>query len=79
MRDLNSRLYRDAKDAYRKSEGSPAESPYQMNRAEADKLPDERTCACGVSYASNAWNVNFSNGNVNNNNKNNTNYVRCVR
>lgn len=29
--------------------------------------------------ASNAWNVNFNNGNVNNNGKNNTNYVRCVR
>lgn len=78
MRDLNSRLYRDTGDVCGKSESSPAKSLYRMNRAEADKLPDERTCACGVSCASNAWNVNFSNGNVNNNNKNNTNYVRCV-
>lgn len=31
------------------------------------------------STASNAWNVNFNNGNVNNNDKTNTNYVRCVR
>lgn len=28
---------------------------------------------------SNAWNVNFDNGNVNNNDKNNDNRVRCVR
>ncbi len=27
---------------------------------------------------SNAWNVNFNDGNVNNNNKTNNNYVRCV-
>lgn len=27
----------------------------------------------------NAWNVNFNDGNTNNNNKTNTNYVRCVR
>ena len=27
----------------------------------------------------NAWNVNFNNGNDNINNKTNTNYVRCVR
>ena len=27
----------------------------------------------------NAWNVNFNNGNDNANNKTNTNYVRCVR
>lgn len=26
----------------------------------------------------NAWRVNFNNGNVNNNNKTNNNYVRCV-
>lgn len=29
-------------------------------------------------YASNAWYLNWSNGNVNNNNKNNNNYVRAV-
>ena len=29
--------------------------------------------------SNNAYNVNFSNGNVNNNNKSNSNYVRCVR
>ena len=29
--------------------------------------------------ATNAWNVNLSNGNTNNNNKTNTNNVRCVR
>ena len=29
--------------------------------------------------ATNAWNVNFSNGSYNNNNKTNNNYVRCVR
>ena len=28
---------------------------------------------------SNAWNVNFNNGNVNTNDKTNTNYVWCVR
>ncbi|MBU0999107.1 DUF1566 domain-containing protein [Patescibacteria group bacterium] len=27
----------------------------------------------------NAWNVNFNNGNVNNNDKANSYYVRCVR
>ncbi len=35
-----------------------------------------------TSYAAdstNAWNVNFNNGNVNANNKTNSNYVRCVR
>ncbi|MBI5525158.1 MAG: hypothetical protein HY897_02410 [Deltaproteobacteria bacterium] len=35
-----------------------------------------------TSYAantSNAWNVNFDNGNVNNNDKTNNNNVRCVR
>jgi hypothetical protein len=32
-----------------------------------------------VSDASNAWNVNFKNGNDNWNNKSNTNLVRCVR
>ena len=35
-----------------------------------------------TSYAAdttNAWNVNFDNGNVNNNDKGNSNYVRCVR
>ena len=29
--------------------------------------------------ATNAWYVNFNNGNTNNNNKTNNNYVRCVR
>ena len=29
--------------------------------------------------SSNAWNVNFNNGNDNVNNKSNSNYVRCVR
>lgn len=81
MRDLNLRLYRDTRDVYGKSESSPAESPYQMTRAEADKFPDLRTHGGRlVLRASNAWNVNFnSSGNVNNNNKNNTNYARCVR
>ncbi len=32
-----------------------------------------------VSDSSNAWKVNFNNGNTNNNNKSNKNYVRCVR
>ena len=32
-----------------------------------------------VSNPSNAWNVNFNNGNDNNNDKTNSNYVRCVR
>ncbi len=35
-----------------------------------------------TTYASNptnAWNVNFNDGNTNNNNKTNANYVRCVR
>ncbi len=32
-----------------------------------------------VSDSSNAWKVNFNNGNTNNNNKSNKGYVRCVR
>ncbi len=32
-----------------------------------------------ASDTSNAWNVNFNNGNDNWNDKTNTNYVRCVR
>ena len=32
-----------------------------------------------VADTTNAWNVNFDNGNVNNNDKTNSNYVRCVR
>ena len=32
-----------------------------------------------ASNTSNAWNVNFNNGNDNANNKTNTNFVRCVR
>lgn len=32
-----------------------------------------------ASNATNAWNVNFNNGNDNWNNKTDTNYVRCVR
>lgn len=32
-----------------------------------------------VSDSSNAWNVNFNNGNDNWNNKSNSNLVRCVR
>jgi hypothetical protein len=32
-----------------------------------------------VGNSTNAWNVNFNNGNVNNNNRNNTYYVRLVR
>lgn len=32
-----------------------------------------------ASDTSNAWNVNFNNGNDNWNNKTNSNYVRCVR
>lgn len=32
-----------------------------------------------ASDTSNAWNVNFNNGNDNRNDKTNTNYVRCVR
>lgn len=32
-----------------------------------------------VDDSSNAWNVNFKNGNTNNNNKSNSNHVRCVR
>lgn len=31
-----------------------------------------------VPNTTNAWRVNFNNGNVNNNNKTNNNYVRCV-
>jgi len=32
-----------------------------------------------VGSSSNAWNVNFNNGNTNNNDVSNTNNVRCVR
>ena len=32
-----------------------------------------------VGDTTNAWNVNFNNGNDNINNKTNSNYVRCVR
>ena len=32
-----------------------------------------------VANSTNAWNVNFNNGNVNGNNRTNNNYVRLVR
>ena len=37
------------------------------------------TSTTNASDTSNAWNVNFNNGNDNWNDKTNSNYVRCVR
>lgn len=47
-----------------------------------DRQGTESDRASSSSYAgdsSNAWNVNFNNGNVNNDDKDNNNNVRCVR
>lgn len=50
------------------------------------KLPNEKfssnnfwTSTTNASNTSNAWNVNFNNGDDNWNDKSNSNYVRCVR
>lgn len=54
-------------------------APWGREQVERVKAASSNYWSATENDPNNAWNVNFSNGNVNNDNKNNTNHVRAVR
>jgi hypothetical protein len=53
-----------------------------LRREQAERATQSSNYWSASTYQNNptnAWNVNFNDGNVNNNNKSNNNYVRAVR
>jgi hypothetical protein len=60
----------------------PSEARRERRREQAERATQSNnywSATTNANNPTNAWNVNFNNGNVDNNNKTNNNYVRAVR
>lgn len=71
-------LYSSPLSLYREQESSASYRKRGQTSAMVTVANNYWSASTYVPNPTNAWNVNFNNGNVNNNTKTNNNYVRCV-
>jgi hypothetical protein len=57
----------------------PSGPPIREQAGRAEASSNYWSSTSNANNPTNAWNVNFNNGNVNTNNKTNNNFVRAVR